>query len=77
MLADQVAQQTAQGDGGKEQILDQPVISAQAEVGFGQGLCPAAFDVLAGGEQFLFTALEDLADALQQGDVGVGQARFP
>ena len=49
----------------------------RAEVLLGQLLCPAALHVLAGGEELLLTAFQDLADALKQGDVRVGQAPLP
>ena len=62
-------QQAAEGDAAVENVLDQPVVPGEAEVLLGQLLCPAALHVLAGGEEFLLTAFQDLADALEQGDV--------
>ena len=77
VAAEEVPQQAAEGDAAVENVLDQPVVPSEAEVLLGQLLCPAALHVLAGGEEFLLTAFQDLADALKQGDVRVGQARFP
>ena len=77
MLTDQVAQQTAQGDQAIEDILSQPVVSGQLQIFFSQLFCPPALGVFAGGQQLFLTALQDLTDALKQGDVRVGQPRFP
>ena len=73
MLAEQVAQQTAQGDQAIQDILSQPVVSGQLQIFFGQLFRPPALGVLAGGQQLFLTALQDLTDALEQGDVRVGQ----
>lgn len=73
MLAEQVAQQTAQGDQAIQDILSQPVVSGQLQIFFGQLFRPPALGVFAGGQQLFLTALQDLTDALEQGDVRVGQ----
>ena len=77
MLAEQVAQQTAQGDQAIQDILSQPVVSGQLLIFFGQLFRPPALGVFAGGQQLFLTALQDLTDALEQGDVRVGQPGFP
>ena len=77
MLAEQVAQQTAQGDQAIQDILSQPVVSGQLQIFFGQLFRPPALGVLAGGQQLFLTALQDLTDALEQGDVRVGQPQLP
>ena len=74
-LLREVPQQAAEGDAAIENVLDQPVVPSEAEVLLGQLLCSAALHVLAGGEEFLLTAFQDLADALEQGDVRVARPR--
>ena len=66
-----------QGDQAIQDILSQPVVSGQLQIFFGQLFRPPALGVLAGGQQLFLTALQDLTDALEQGDVRVGQPRFP
>ena len=77
MLRRQVGNQAGQRREAIEQKLNQPVVSDEPQIPAGELLRPPPLHVLGRGQQFLLTDFENLADALQQRDIRVGQSPLP